>query len=97
MSTVASAPSAPQLPPDLRPTGHAYARRRPEQTSLYAVVRDNLRTLYAAVEDGFAGAALPDFVRKDLAGYPARGPPYLKSRLFRRKPEPPDQPDLWGA
>ena len=39
-------------------------RRRPEQTSLYAVVRDNLRTLYAAVEDGFAGAALPDFARK---------------------------------
>lgn len=28
---------------------------------------------------------------------PARGPPYMKSRLFRRKPEPPDQPDLWGA
>ncbi|HEX7489543.1 MAG TPA: transposase, partial [Anaeromyxobacteraceae bacterium] len=69
MSTVASAPRAPQLPPDVRPTGHVYARRRPEQTSLYAVVRDNLRTLYAAVEDGFAGAPLPDFVRKDLEGY----------------------------
>jgi hypothetical protein len=32
-------------------------------------VREHLRTLYAAVEDGFEGASLPDFVRADLDGY----------------------------
>ena len=29
-----------------------YERRVPEQVTLYLVVRDNLQTLYAAVEDG---------------------------------------------
>ena len=29
-------------------------RRRPEQGTLYLVVRNNLQTLYAAVENGFA-------------------------------------------
>lgn len=32
----------------------AYERRRPEATALHQVVRDNLRTLYAAAEQGFA-------------------------------------------
>jgi hypothetical protein len=32
-------------------------------------VRENLRTLYAAVEHGFEGASLPAFVRADLEGY----------------------------
>jgi hypothetical protein len=31
-------------------------------------VRDNLRTLYAAIEQGFA-APLPSFVRDELEGY----------------------------
>jgi hypothetical protein len=44
-------------------------RRRPEETTLYAVVRDHLKTLYAAVEDGFEGAALPPFVRREFEDY----------------------------
>ena len=45
-----------------------YSRRRPEQTALHQLVRDNLRTLYAAIERGFA-APLPSFVRDELEGY----------------------------
>ena len=44
-----------------------YARRRPEQTTLYAVVRDNVETLYAAMAE--SGAELPRFVRAELEGY----------------------------
>jgi hypothetical protein len=29
-----------------------YGRRRPETTTLYEAVRDNLETLYGAVDDG---------------------------------------------
>jgi hypothetical protein len=36
---------------------------------LYAVVRDNLATLYRAAEDGALALALPQFLRKDLDGY----------------------------
>ena len=45
-----------------------YERRRPELGTLYQVVRDNLQTLYAAVEDGFA-APLPAFVRDEFERY----------------------------
>jgi hypothetical protein len=45
-----------------------YERRRPEQTTLYRVVRENLETLYAAVGAG-EGTALPAFVKKELEGY----------------------------
>jgi hypothetical protein len=37
----------------------SYERHRPGTTTLYAVVRDNVETLYAAVAAGFEGAALP--------------------------------------
>ncbi len=46
-----------------------YERRRPENGTLHRVVRKNLKTLYAATEDGDAGAALTVFVRKELEGY----------------------------
>jgi len=52
-----AAPSAPQ--------GCVYHHRQPEQGTLYEVVRDNLQTLYAAIEDGFA-SPLPAFVRDEL-------------------------------
>jgi Transposase zinc-binding domain len=39
------------------------------QPSLYRVVQGNLRILYASVNAGFDGDALPDFVRADLEGY----------------------------
>jgi hypothetical protein len=47
----------------------AYTRRHPEKTTLYAVVRDNLATLYGAVDDGALAISLPAFVRKKLDGY----------------------------
>jgi hypothetical protein len=38
---------------------NAYRRRRPETTALYEVVRDNLETLYGAIDDGaLRGAGL---------------------------------------
>jgi len=46
----------------------AYARHRPELGTLHQVVRENLRTLYAASEQGFA-SALPEFVRGELEGF----------------------------
>ena len=46
-----------------------YARRRPEETPLYNVVRENLDTLYDAVDEGAIAVALPKFVRKELEGY----------------------------
>jgi hypothetical protein len=47
----------------------AVVSHRPETTTLYAIVRDNVETLYAAVAAGFDGAALPPFVRRELEGY----------------------------
>ena len=45
-----------------------YARHRPEETTLYNVVRENLDTLYDAVDEGAIAIALPKFVRKELEG-----------------------------
>jgi hypothetical protein len=45
----------------------AYERRRPASTTLHQVVRENLRTLYAAVEQGFA-SSLPSVVRHEHEG-----------------------------
>jgi len=53
--------------PGARP--YVYERRRPELGTLHRVVRENLQTLYAAVEQGFTGAALPEFVRRELEAY----------------------------
>ncbi len=44
-----------------------YERRRPEKTTLYAVVRDNVETLYAATSE--SGVELAAFVRAELEGY----------------------------
>ncbi|MEO8900112.1 MAG: transposase zinc-binding domain-containing protein, partial [Polyangiaceae bacterium] len=49
--------------------GSGYQRHRPESTTLYAVVRDNIESLYAAVSAGFDGVALPPFVRREFEGY----------------------------
>ena len=48
---------------------HTYQRRDPEQTTLYQVVRDHIETFYAAVEEGFASAPLPDFVKDEFESY----------------------------
>lgn len=50
------------------PREMSYARRRPENSTLHRIVRENVETLYAAIEAGDAGA-LPAFVRKELEGY----------------------------
>jgi hypothetical protein len=36
-----------------------YERRRAEETTLYEVVRDNLETLYGAIDDGAIVVRLP--------------------------------------
>ena len=43
----------------------AYKRRRPDRSTLYEVVRDNLETLYEATEQGFS-TPLPAFVRREF-------------------------------
>lgn len=58
-----------------------YVRHRPEATTLYTVVRDNLDTLYGAVDDGALAIDLPDFVRAELDGYLGCG---LLCRSFAR-------------
>jgi hypothetical protein len=50
------------------PREMSYARRRPENNTLHRVVRENVETLYAAIEAGDAGA-LPAFVRKEIESY----------------------------
>jgi hypothetical protein len=44
------------------------SRRRPESSTLYHVVQENLDTQYGAVEDGALAIALPKFVKKELEG-----------------------------
>jgi hypothetical protein len=51
------------------PTPALYARRRPEESTLYKVVQDTLATLFEAVDEGALPIRLPDFVRKELEGF----------------------------
>jgi hypothetical protein len=46
-----------------------YRRHRPETTALYEVVRDNLQTLYGAIEDGAIAVRIPKHARKELEAY----------------------------
>jgi len=46
-----------------------YARHRPEKTALYEIVRDNLDTLYGAIDDGALDVKLPKHARKELDAY----------------------------
>jgi hypothetical protein len=50
-----------------------HLRRRPEVTALYQVGRDNLETLYGAIEDGALWVRIPKDARKELKGYLACG------------------------
>jgi hypothetical protein len=45
-----------------------YERHDPTSHALHRVVRENLETFYAAIEQGWE-SALPDFVRAELSGY----------------------------
>ncbi|MFC1641677.1 transposase zinc-binding domain-containing protein, partial [Myxococcota bacterium] len=51
--------------PSTAKAGYVYQQRRPESGTLHQVVRDNLQTLYAAVEEGSA-SPLPEFVRREF-------------------------------
>jgi len=57
---------APRNPTPARRAGEEYKRRRVEGSALYQVVRDHVETFYQAVEDGFASAPLPNFVREEF-------------------------------
>jgi hypothetical protein len=59
------------------PTRGTYERRRPEQSALHLVARENLLTLFAAIEHRFA-SPLPEFVRSQLEGYVNCGVPRLR-------------------
>ena len=45
-----------------------YERRRPEETTLYRVVQENLETFLAEVEAGSA-ASLPQFVKDEFEAF----------------------------
>ena len=47
-------------------SGYEYKRRDAEHTTLYQVVQGHLETFYRAVEDGFASAPLPRFVKQEF-------------------------------
>ena len=46
-----------------------YKRRRPETTALYELVRDNLDTLYGAIDDGALDVRIPKHAKKELEAY----------------------------
>jgi hypothetical protein len=51
------------------PAPGVYRRHRPETTALYEVVRDNLETLYGAIDDGAIAVRIPKHARKELEAY----------------------------
>ena len=46
-----------------------YRRHRPESTTLYEVVRDNIETLFGAIEDGGLAVRIPKHARQELVAY----------------------------
>ena len=52
-----------------RTTGVVYERRRPERTTLYDVVRDNVETLYGAIDDGAIAIRIPKHAKNELEAY----------------------------
>jgi len=51
------------------PATRVYRRHQPETTALYEVVRDNLETLYGAIDDGSLAVRIPKHARKELLAY----------------------------
>jgi hypothetical protein len=62
VSLCATSPGEPKV-------GCEYKRRRPETTVLYETVRDNLETLYGAIDDGALDVRLPKHAIKELSAY----------------------------
>ena len=46
-----------------------YERHRPERTALYELVRDNLETLYGAIDEGALDVRVPKHAKKELEAY----------------------------
>ena len=46
-----------------------YRRHRPESTTLYEVVRDNIETLFGAIDDGGLAVRIPKHARQELVAY----------------------------
>ena len=61
-------------PPKTGATPRVYRRHQPEATALYEVVRDNIETLFGAINDG----ALPVRIPRQREAYP-RGMPGTNS------------------
>jgi hypothetical protein len=57
------------LAPAAGAEGGVYRRHRPQTTALYEVVRDNLETLYGAIDDGAIAVRIPKHARKQLEAY----------------------------
>ena len=57
-----------QSVPAVRPAAFAYERQRPEETTLYQVVQEQLETFLAQVE-AKTGAGLPEFVKDEFEAY----------------------------
>ena len=56
-------------PPQTGAAPGVYRRHRPESTALYEVVRDNLETLFGAIDDGALAVRIPEHARKELLAY----------------------------
>ena len=64
-----------------------YRRHQPETTALYEVVRDNLETLFGAIDDGALAVRIPRHARKEPIAYIDCGllcGPRLRARGFAR-------------
>ena len=56
-------------PPKTSAAPSVYRRHRPETTALYEVVRDNLGTLFGAIDDGALAFRIPGHAREELCAY----------------------------
>jgi hypothetical protein len=61
--------SVATAPPGASASSGVYRRHRPETTALYEVVRDNLETLYGAIDDGAIAVRILKHARKELEAY----------------------------
>ena len=61
-----------------------YRRHRPETTALYEVVRDNLETLFGAIDDGALAVRIPRHARTELLAYLDCGLLCVQARLRAR-------------
>ena len=67
--------------------GRAYRPRRPETTTLYEVVRDNIETLYGAISDGALAVRIPKHARRELEAYLGCGIPSWRGFARFRCPD----------